>query len=100
MKITRPRLCSRLFLDMDVVAESFEALDQRSFDSLAVPVVEVIGAEVLVVHSVSEHMVGADCQRVGDSDDGSLLASASGESMVLGRRVAVPFVDCSVGCLR
>jgi hypothetical protein len=63
--------------DGDLVAERFELTDERSGAGLGVPGVVPAGAEVVVVLVVVEHVPDGDEDRVGDSDDGLLLAEAA-----------------------
>ena len=52
------------------VAEPFHAADPAANDSVATDMVEMLRADILVLGSISEHVVDSDQEGAGDSDGG------------------------------
>src|SRR6266699_1002765 len=72
----------RLSPEGDVVAELFEAADVMTADACDVTALEVVGPEVLVGHTVLEHVPEGDDHRVLHGHDGLLGATPSFEPVV------------------
>src|SRR2546427_12853939 len=72
----------RLSPEGDVVAELFEAADVMTADACDVTALEVVGPEVLVGHTVLEHVPEGDDHRVLYGHDGLLGATPSFEPVV------------------
>src|SRR5437899_12223546 len=83
-----PRESGRPYFDGE--AEIVKARDQAFRELGLVPTVEVITAQVAVLHAVLEHVVGGGKHRSGDGEDGLLGAPPALDTQELSPEVAVP----------
>jgi hypothetical protein len=67
---------------VDAVALALEGVDGVAADAVGVVAIVVIGAEVVVGDLVRQHVVRADQHRVGDGDDGLLVAAMTHDTPV------------------
>ncbi len=75
---------------MDRVAEAFDAFSKAEKDFEGMDVIEEIGTEFAVGIQGFEHMIDGDGQRVGDGNDGLLLAAPWAASTKAARRERLP----------
>src|SRR5207245_2181936 len=76
-------------LQLDLVAEAFQAADETAVDLLTVAFVEVTGAEVDVLAIVVQEVPDDAEDAVGDGDDGLVLTAARGQVLILAGEIGV-----------
>jgi hypothetical protein len=95
----RSSRCGVDWRDLDGKAKILQAADKPE-DVLAFsPVVEVIGAQVVVEGSAFEHVIGGGEDRGSDGADGFFGAATGSQAMELGLQVALLCSDGSPGAL-
>src|SRR4051812_9824824 len=87
----RPGLgrCAGGLLENDLMAEALELADRPLGALLDLVAFEEVGAEIGVELAAREQCVDDLQLRVGDGDDGSLVAAATADSPVFGLQVTV-----------
>lgn len=76
-----------MWLERAGVADLLQAADVVALEPCGVEPVEVVWAEVGVGALVAEHVIDDDEHAVGDSDDGFVLAPATGDAVILGVQI-------------
>src|SRR5271163_1258007 len=76
------------WFECDLLSEAFELIDEASDLALGVAALVVVAAEVAVDLAGCEHVPVGDQDRVFDGAEGSAVADAGSEALVLGLEVA------------
>ena len=96
---TPPESGSRVLrAERDGVAKGFEATDETALDVLPLALVEVGGAELSVGGLLVEQVIDDDQDRVGDGDDGTLLAASWCETPIRGGELGALGTRGGLGC--
>src|SRR5262245_60255667 len=66
----------------DPVALAFQGANGVAGGTLGVAAIEVVDARLAIVHTAVEQVIGGDEHRVGDGDDGLLVAAVPGDAAV------------------
>jgi len=89
----RPPDSGRRFQD-DLVAQGLQTADQAPFDGQAVPLVELVAAEVVIQLSVAQQVVDTDQDGVTHRHRGPLGAAPGRQPAILGGQIG-PLTPCS-----
>ena len=85
------------WLHGDVESEVLKPADNATLYGVAIPLIEVVGAEVAVGFSPDEQMIGDDQDRVGYNQSSPLGSAACSEPTVQGAQVGLGPCGCSGG---
>ena len=83
-------------MQLDGVAQCFQAVDQSTGDVLFVALIEIARSEIGVIHPVAQQVMGDDEDGVADGDDRLLLATSCNETVVLRAEVGVASATAGV----